>query len=263
MWLEEATSETWDFCKESWCATRASSIVISWCEAGRERQRGRERSDFLIEGVWLYNYRQREIHVSWTSDIQKSARSLALWSEMSVPCMLPKCGNAVSRPTTVVAFAKSPSGRFLALTHPKMVVVALPSQHHHQGSWSRCVTERNGGRDSRITASAAPCEERLESSSSSSSSIANVGGFGGGGVAFESNLLQDLRADLVFEEGRSPNLIRAAAYLRALCFYTYPEGRSEEGLKVRRLLSWFLSLSLSSLFNPRVQCGLLSAWARS
>jgi len=36
---------------------------------------------------------------------------------------------------------------------------------------------------------------------------------------------------VVFKEGQSPEQLRAAAYLRATCFYTYPEGRSEEALK--------------------------------
>jgi hypothetical protein len=37
---------------------------------------------------------------------------------------------------------------------------------------------------------------------------------------------------VVFKEGKSPEQLRAAAYLRAMCFYTFPEGRSEEALKV-------------------------------
>lgn len=45
-------------------------------------------------------------------------------------------------------------------------------------------------------------------------------------------VLQCVKEGLVFHEGRSPELIRAAAYLRALSFYTYPEGRTEEALKV-------------------------------
>ncbi|KAH9561043.1 hypothetical protein CY35_06G141600 [Sphagnum magellanicum] len=39
---------------------------------------------------------------------------------------------------------------------------------------------------------------------------------------------------VVFKEGKSPEQLRAAAYLRATCFYTYPEGRSEEALKLHR-----------------------------
>lgn len=37
---------------------------------------------------------------------------------------------------------------------------------------------------------------------------------------------------VVFKEGKSPEQLRAAAYLRAMCFYTFPEGRSEEALKL-------------------------------
>jgi hypothetical protein len=37
---------------------------------------------------------------------------------------------------------------------------------------------------------------------------------------------------VVFKEGKSPEQLRAAAYLRAMCFYTFSEGRSEEALKV-------------------------------
>jgi hypothetical protein len=55
---------------------------------------------------------------------------------------------------------------------------------------------------------------------------------GFGGVAFESSVLQCVKEGLVFQEARTPELIRAAAYLRALSFYTYPEGRTEEALKV-------------------------------
>lgn len=47
-------------------------------------------------------------------------------------------------------------------------------------------------------------------------------------------VLQCVKEGLVFHEGRSPELIRAAAYLRALSFYTYPEGRTEEALKLHR-----------------------------
>ncbi|CAK9279398.1 unnamed protein product [Sphagnum jensenii] len=43
-----------------------------------------------------------------------------------------------------------------------------------------------------------------------------------------------LREVVVFQEGKSPEHLRAAAYLRAMCFYTYPEGRSEEALKLHR-----------------------------
>lgn len=44
---------------------------------------------------------------------------------------------------------------------------------------------------------------------------------------------------VVFKEGKSPEQLRAAAYLRATCFYTYPEGRSEEALKVQQPLCFF------------------------
>jgi hypothetical protein len=50
-----------------------------------------------------------------------------------------------------------------------------------------------------------------------------------------------LREVVVFQEGKSSEHLRAAAYLRAMCFYTYPEGRSEEALKVQAL-SAFSSL---------------------
>jgi hypothetical protein len=44
---------------------------------------------------------------------------------------------------------------------------------------------------------------------------------------------------VVFKEGKSPEQLRAAAYLRATCFCTYPEGRSEEALKVQQPLCFF------------------------
>lgn len=77
----------------------------------------------------------------------------------------------------------------------------------------------------RITACAAPCKS-LEVAAP------GVEKAGFGGVAFESSVLQCVKEGLVFHEGRAPELIRAAAYLRALSFYTYPEGRTEEALKV-------------------------------
>jgi hypothetical protein len=46
---------------------------------------------------------------------------------------------------------------------------------------------------------------------------------------------------VVFQEGKSPEHLQAAAYLRVLCFYTYLEGCSEEALKVQAL-SAFSSL---------------------
>jgi len=70
-----------------------------------------------------------------------------------------------------------------------------------------------------IKACAAPCEVSEEK-------------VGFGSVGFETSVLQCVKEGLVFHEGRSPELIRAAAYLRALSFYTYPEGRTEEALKV-------------------------------
>lgn len=51
-------------------------------------------------------------------------------------------------------------------------------------------------------------------------------------------VLQCVKEGLVFHEGRSPEVIRAAAYLRALSFYTYPEGRTEEALKVKYMLAY-------------------------
>lgn len=78
----------------------------------------------------------------------------------------------------------------------------------------------------RITACAAPCEVSVEK-------------VGFDGIGFETSVLQCVKEGLVFHEGRSPDVIRAAAYLRALSFYTYPEGRSEEALKVMRFgLPW-------------------------
>lgn len=79
--------------------------------------------------------------------------------------------------------------------------------------------------DVRITACAAPCES-LEVSAP----VVEKVGFGG--VGFDASVVQCVKEGLVFHEGRSPELIRAAAYLRALSFYTYPEGRTEEALKV-------------------------------
>jgi hypothetical protein len=84
---------------------------------------------------------------------------------------------------------------------------------------------RSHGGGSRITACAAPCES-LEAAAP----VVEKVGFGG--VAFESSVLQCVKEGLVFQEARTPELIRAAAYLRALSFYTYPEGRTEEALKV-------------------------------
>lgn len=73
----------------------------------------------------------------------------------------------------------------------------------------------------RITACAAPCEVSVEK-------------VGFDGIGFETSVLQCVKEGLVFHEGRSPDVIRAAAYLRALSFYTYPEGRTEEALKLHR-----------------------------
>ena len=85
-------------------------------------------------------------------------------------------------------------------------------------------------RGGRITVCAAPCE-----------SLEVVVKVGVRGVAFECSVLQCVKEGLVFQEARMPELIRVAAYLRALSFYTYPEGRTEEALKV-----------MPSAYNPRM-----------
>lgn len=56
----------------------------------------------------------------------------------------------------------------------------------------------------------------------------------GGGVEFESSALRVVKEGLVFQQARSLELIRAAAYLRALSFYTVPEGRSDEAVQLHR-----------------------------
>lgn len=69
---------------------------------------------------------------------------------------------------------------------------------------------------------AAPCQRGFEL------------GFGGS-VAFQTTSLQTTSVRdglLVFQQARSPELIRAAAYLRAVSFYPFPEGRSEEAIQV-------------------------------
>lgn len=87
----------------------------------------------------------------------------------------------------------------------------------------RCPLQRVVGRGARMTAcqsvppGSAPALERV--------------GFGGG-VEFESSALRVVKEGLVFQQARSLELIRAAAYLRALSFYTIPEGRSDEAAKV-------------------------------
>lgn len=80
---------------------------------------------------------------------------------------------------------------------------------------------------------AAPCQRGFEL------------GFG----AFQKTSLQTSVRDalLVFQQARSPELIRAAAYLRAVSFYPFPEGRSEEAIQVAGLLN-----GLTSKFDDRI-----------
>ena len=121
---------------------------------------------------------------------------------MSIPTLLPVRGTVASGPKPLVC-APNKLGW-------KPQVVRIPSFRFH-------------GRGARITACAAPCEV--------SAPVGEKLGFKG--VALEASVLQCVKEGLVFHEGRSPDLIRAAAYLRALSFYTYPEGRTEEALKVQ------------------------------
>ncbi|KAG0590990.1 hypothetical protein M758_1G136000 [Ceratodon purpureus] len=81
----------------------------------------------------------------------------------------------------------------------------------------------------RITACAAPPCPSMETVSSP---VIERVGFGG--VEFESSALQVVKEGLVFQQARSLELIRAAAYLRAVSFYNIPEGRSEEAVKLHR-----------------------------
>ncbi|XP_024399712.1 GCN5-related N-acetyltransferase 7, chloroplastic [Physcomitrium patens] len=83
------------------------------------------------------------------------------------------------------------------------------------------------GRVSRVIACAAPCDS-LEVTAPV------AGKFEFGSAPFDSSVLQCVRDGLVFQEGRTPEIIRAAAYLRALSFYTYPEGRGEEAIRLHR-----------------------------
>uniref|UniRef100_A0A7I4A8V2 N-acetyltransferase domain-containing protein n=1 Tax=Physcomitrium patens TaxID=3218 RepID=A0A7I4A8V2_PHYPA len=73
---------------------------------------------------------------------------------------------------------------------------------------------------------APPCE-RLGVSSTPAEKVRFTG------LDFNPSALQSFEG-LVFQEARSLELIHAAAYLRALSFHTYPEGRSEESLKLHR-----------------------------
>lgn len=81
---------------------------------------------------------------------------------------------------------------------------------------------------------AAPCQRGFEL------------GFGG----FQTTSLQTTSVRdglLVFQQARSPELIRAAAYLRAVSFYPFPEGRSEEAIQVAGLFN-----GLDNKFDDRV-----------
>ena len=151
-----------------------------------------------------------------------------LFFAMSISTLLPVRGIVASGPPGVVCGPSRLGWKPLAL--------------------DRIPSFRLDGRGGRIVACAAPCES-LEVSAPV---VENVGF---GGAAFESSVLQCVKEGLVFQEGRTPELIRAAAYLRALSFYTYPEGRTEEALRV---IATYLSalLSISELCF-RVPFGLL------
>lgn len=110
------------------------------------------------------------------------------------------------------------------------VFVSIPC-----GEWSkveRVSCSRNRRTVRRISACAAPAAP-CQSFEAASSPV--LGRVEFGGVAFESRAFQTLMVDgLVFQQARSPELLRAAAYLRAVSFYSFPEGRSEEAVQLHR-----------------------------
>jgi hypothetical protein len=114
------------------------------------------------------------------------------------------------------AMVCGPRGAWKALAQSRRVFLAR----------GRCgPLQRVVGRGARMTACAAPpCQ------AGSAPALERVGF--GGGVEFESSALHVVKEGLVFQQARSLELIRAAAYLRALSFYTVPEGRSDEAVKV-------------------------------
>lgn len=160
---------------------------------------------------------------------------------MSLPCLQPPCGIGAPKPIISLRFPhqrqlQHSSTQSFSLhkegTEQRIPISALhlcrilpfsslpcPSQVSRQC----CTLERFRHGHLRVITRAVPCE-RSSSKETASVSFSRV--------AFEPNVVQELGDVVAFEEGRSPEHIRAAAYLRALCFYTYPEGRAEEALKV-------------------------------
>lgn len=137
---------------------------------------------------------------------------------MSLPNLLPSC--KLDRATvdcTCSALVCVPDGGLKSLP-----LVRIPSR---RVSWRCSQRKRALGQCLRISACAAPPCERLGVSSTPAEKVRFTG------LDFNPSALQSFEG-LVFQEARSLELIHAAAYLRALSFHTYPEGRSEESLKV-------------------------------
>lgn len=139
---------------------------------------------------------------------------------MSLPNLLPSC--KLDRATvdcTCSALVCVPDGGLKSLP-----LVRIPSR---RVSWRCSQRKRALGQCLRISACAAPPCERLGVSSTPAEKVRFTG------LDFNPSALQSFEG-LVFQEARSLELIHAAAYLRALSFHTYPEGRSEESLKLHR-----------------------------
>ena len=134
---------------------------------------------------------------------------------MSIPVALPNRGVLDSGASGVVCAARGTWKPF-----PQVRIVPSPRLRC-------CPRQRIAGRGVRITACAAPPCQSTELVSATV-----IERLGLRGVEFESSSLQVVKEGLVFQQARSSELIRAAAYLRAVSFYTIPEGRSEEAVQV-------------------------------
>lgn len=140
---------------------------------------------------------------------------------MSILSFAPNHGIVASGRSTVVISVPGCEGRSKPLA-----LVRIPSR---RVSWrcsrQRIAVSRGSPRITACAAPPAPCQS-LEASAP----VLDRVGFGG--VTFESSALQTVKNELVFQQARSPELIRTAAYLRAVSFYPFPEGRSEEAVQV-------------------------------
>lgn len=148
---------------------------------------------------------------------------------MSISSVLPNRGIVASGGSALVC---APGGPWKPLPH-----VSISSR---RVSWRCRPLQRLAGRGSRISVCAAPSCQSVEVSASVLERI------GFGGVEFGSKALQVVKEGLVFQQARSPELIRAAAYLRAVSFYTIPEGRSEDAIQV--LLAFYVNV-LQNVFQ--------------